>query len=166
MNMNERAVRSHTISGAFVFLLRGVFAVFSTLMVLLGAQLYRDIVDQTDIHNADRILSSYVINVVRGNDSADSVGVENRGGLDVLVFSWDDGMDVYETCVYCHNGTLRECFSAAGEDFDPDYGETICAASAFEPELKDNVLRIRVADERGREKLLHMALRCDQEVVS
>ena len=32
---------SHAISGVFVFLLLGVFAVFSTVMVLLGAKAYR-----------------------------------------------------------------------------------------------------------------------------
>ena len=35
------AAREHSVSGEFVFLLLGVFAVFSTLLVLLSAQLYR-----------------------------------------------------------------------------------------------------------------------------
>ena len=33
--------KSHSISGAFVFMLLGVFAVFSMLLVVLGAQAYR-----------------------------------------------------------------------------------------------------------------------------
>ena len=39
--------RTHAISGAFVFLLLGMFAVFSVLMVLLSAQLYRTTVTAT-----------------------------------------------------------------------------------------------------------------------
>ena len=37
--------KSHSISGAFVFMLLGVFAVFSMLLVVLGAQAYRTTVD-------------------------------------------------------------------------------------------------------------------------
>ena len=33
--------KSHSISGAFVFTLLGAFAVFSMLLVVLGAQAYR-----------------------------------------------------------------------------------------------------------------------------
>ena len=33
--------RGRAVSGAFVFLLLGVFAVFATLLVLLGARAYR-----------------------------------------------------------------------------------------------------------------------------
>lgn len=37
--------KRHSISGAFVFLLLGVFAVFSMLLTVLGAQAYREIID-------------------------------------------------------------------------------------------------------------------------
>ena len=37
--------KSHSISGAFVFTLLGAFAVFSMLLVVLGAQAYRTTVD-------------------------------------------------------------------------------------------------------------------------
>ena len=37
---------SHAISGVFVFLLLGIFAVFSTVMVLLGARAYKGAADR------------------------------------------------------------------------------------------------------------------------
>ena len=42
--------KSHSISGAFVFMLLGVFAVFSMLLVVLGAQAYRTTVDGAAAH--------------------------------------------------------------------------------------------------------------------
>ena len=36
----------HSMQGVFVFVLLGLFAVMSTLMVLLGAQMYRGTVDR------------------------------------------------------------------------------------------------------------------------
>lgn len=44
--------KRHSISGAFVFLLLGVFAVFSMLLTVLGAQAYREIIDESSSHTA------------------------------------------------------------------------------------------------------------------
>ena len=46
--------------GVFVFVLLGLFAVMSTLMVLLGAQMYRNTVDKTTENNEGRVLTAYV----------------------------------------------------------------------------------------------------------
>lgn len=162
--MNRRiGAKSHIISQAFVFLLLGVFAVFSTLMVLLGAQLYRGIVDQTEENNARRVLYSYIFNAVRGNDEENLIRTENIGGMEVLVFDWFVDDEHYETKVYCYENKLRELFSSAEQAFEPGYGEVICEARAFHPELEDDMLKIYVEDAQGRSRTLHMALNCARE---
>lgn len=155
---------NHTISQAFVFLLLAVFAMLSTLMVLLSAQLYRGTVAQTERTGDKRVLSSYITNVVRGNDGAGMVHVDERAGVRMLVFDWEDSGEHYETMVYCHDGYLRELFADVRQEFDPEYGEEICAARAFEPALQDGLLEIRLEDEYGQESVLRLALRCGQEV--
>lgn len=155
--------RSHAISQAFVFLLLGVFAVFSTVMVLLSAQMYRGTVEQSEQHNAQRVLFSYVNNVVRSNDSADAVSVDRRAEIDMLVFGWDIDGERYETMVYCHDGWLRELFTSAEQEFEPGYGEPICQAQGFVPTLDGNLIRIQMTDGAGAEDTLHIALRCSQE---
>lgn len=151
--------RGHVVSGAFVFLLLGVFAVFSTLMVLLSAQFYRATVAQTRAHNQQRVLCSYLMNVVRGNDAADAVRVEKIDGLDVLAFGCDVGDARYETRVYCYDGYLRELFTDAEREFEPGYGERICEAQSFAPSLgADGLLELRAADGAGEEHVLHVAL--------
>lgn len=153
----------HTIAQAFVFLLLGVFAVLSTLMVLLSAQLYRDTVARTEEHADRRILSSYVTNVVRGSDEAGMISVEQRAGLDVLAMRMEiEGSD-YETLVYCYDGALRELFVEAGEEFEPDFGEIICDAQAFVPEIHDGLLEIGLVDANGCEDRVCIALRTGQE---
>lgn len=133
MSANTKQLKhSHTISQAFVFLLLGVFAVFSTLMVLLGAQLYRGIVSETEQASTRRILRSYVTNAARGNDAADMIHVESMNGTDVLVFEWKDDEVKYQTMVYYYDGYLRELFTGVDQPFEPDYGEEICEAQAFE----------------------------------
>lgn len=156
----------HTIAQAFVFLLLGVFAVLSTLMVLLSAQMYREAVARTEQHCERRILSSYVANVVRGSDEADMVSVEKRAGLDVLVLRTDIDGAGYETLVYCYDGALRELFAEATDEFDPDYGEIICDAQAFVPEISNELLRIGLVDANGSESEVCIALRTGQEAAN
>lgn len=153
--------RGHIVSGAFVFLLLGVFAVFSTLMVLLSAQFYRTSVDQTRVHNERRVLCSYLMNVVRGNDVADAVRVTQIDGIDVLALGLEEDGERYETRIYCYDGALRELFTDAAQPFEPEYGEVICQARRFTPSLKDGLLEMRAQDGAGEEHLLHVALHGD-----
>ena len=48
----------HSMQGVFVFVLLGLFALMSTLMVLLGAQRYRGTVDRSTANNDDRVLGA------------------------------------------------------------------------------------------------------------
>lgn len=151
--------RGHVISGAFVFLLLGVFAVVSTLMVLLSAQFYRATVAQTRTNSGQRVLCSYLMNVVRGNDAVDEVRVTNIDGVDVLALGCDAGGVRYETYIYCHEGYLMELFASADREFEPGYGERICEAQRFAPSLgADGVLEMRATDGAGEEHVLHVAL--------
>ena len=162
-DMHGGMVRDRSISQVFVFLLLGVFAVFSTLMVLLGAQLYRGTVDQTDQHSERRVLYNYVKNIVRGNDSVDIICIDNRMGIDMLVFAYDFDGETYETMVYCYEGELRDLFIDSEQEFEPEYGESICKAQSFVPELDDGLLTIRMTDAQGQAGEMHIALRCSQE---
>ena len=58
--MNRNSLPSHSVSGLFIFLMIGIFAVFSTVMVLFGANAYRGAVNRFDSNNESRIASSYI----------------------------------------------------------------------------------------------------------
>ena len=79
--------KSHSISGAFVFMLLGVFAVFSMLLVVLGAQAYRTTVDGAAAHTQKRIVTAFVRNAVRAQDERGAITVEEHDGLPVLALS-------------------------------------------------------------------------------
>ena len=70
--------------GVFVFVLLGLFAVMSTLMVLLGAQMYRNTVDHATANNEDRIVGAYVRSMIRAQDAADMVVIQDLGGVKAL----------------------------------------------------------------------------------
>ena len=68
---------THAISGVFVFLLLGIFAVFSTVMVLMSAKAYKGMVDESALHNSVRVASSYIRTMLRGNDESGVLKVED-----------------------------------------------------------------------------------------
>lgn len=165
--MNDIAMNNNhnrPIACAVVFMLLGVFALFAAFIVLLSAQFYRGIVEESYVRENDRVLASYVMNTVRGNDAADSVYVENVDGIDVLVFvcnAFDDG---YQTMVYCYEGNICEYFCERGKKLEPEYGEVICHAQAFVPKLEGSMLVVEITDIDGSVQKLHMALRCGREI--
>lgn len=160
--LNRLREGRHVVSGVFIFLLLGIFAVFSTVMVLFSAQFYRGTVDQTNRHNEDRVLIHYVINAVRGSDAAGSVTVAEEAGLPVLSLGMEADGDRYETKIYCYDGALRELFMDAAEPFDPEYGEVICPAEAFTPVMEGGLLTMTLTNSRGEIQTVHMALRCGE----
>ena len=66
--MNRSGTSSHSITGLFVFLLLGIFGVFSIVMVLMGVKAYRGTVERSDLNNNTRIASSYIRSMLRTDD--------------------------------------------------------------------------------------------------
>ncbi len=81
-----KRLKTHAISGVFVFLLLGIFAVLSTVTVLFGANAYKSSSDRTASLNTERILSSYVRSMVRAADEADAVSAGYAEGFTVVPY--------------------------------------------------------------------------------
>lgn len=158
----RRNVVQHGMQGVFVFVLLGLFAVMSTLMVLLGAQMYRDTVRHTDGNNGARALGAYVRSMVRAEDAAGSVSVEDRGGVKALALRETFGDEEYVTWLYCYEGRLYEQFTGSDHDFAPEDGTAVCPATGFEPSLDGNLLTVDLVDGAGEPRTVQVALRCAQ----
>ena len=135
---------SHAISGVFVFLLLGVFAVFSTVMVVLGAKAYKATADRALSHNASRIANAYIRSMVRGDDSLDCLQVEDIDGLTAVTMHYDYDGEEYLTRIYVYNGMLWELFTYAEADFEPENGEAVCAADEMKASLSGHLLRVQM----------------------
>ena len=152
--------RHSAFSGACVFLLLGVFALCSALLVLFGAQAYRSTVDRTAAHNTARVLQSFVANAVRADDEAGAVSVRCVDGLDVLHVAYDYDGEAYGKWVYCYEGALRELFTDAQYGFEPGDGEYICEAESMELSMENQLITAVITDKYGRSHTAQIALRC------
>lgn len=138
---------SHVISGVFVFLLLGIFAVFSTVMVLMGAKAYKGTADRAAEHNAARIASAYVRSMVRSDDQFGGVRVEELDGISAIAMENEYDDEMYVTRIYVYDGMLREWFTSADVDFEPENGEAVCAAEEMTAQVENGILSVRLKNE-------------------
>lgn len=162
MNGKQRTVQ-HSMQGVFVFVLLGLFAVMSTLMVLLGAQMYRNTVDHTVQNNGSRVLGAYVRSMVRAGDAMGAVKIEKHDGVKALAMYDEYDGDEYVTWLYCYDGSLYEQYTSRGDDFEPEAGTAICGVKAFAPEYDGKLLTVRMVDDTGGMCVVQVALRSAQQ---
>ena len=155
----SRRESNHAIAGVFVFLLLGVFAVFSTMLVLFGAQAYRTTTERSAEHEVDRTLYAYMLNTLRGDDYAGTVGLHSEDGIDMVTVAYDYGGDLFEKRVYYYDGYLREMLMSVGNEFVPEAGEQVCEASSFRAEMNGKLITIELTDADGELHTVETVLR-------
>lgn len=141
--MRKKLVQ-HSISGVFVFLLMGIFAVFATVVVLFGVKAYRATAERAGVHNNARITSAYLRSMLRSDDEADAIRLESLDGVDCIALYQDyDGVN-YVTRLYVWDGMLCELFTDTEEAFDPEMGEAVCAAEEMKASAGQGLLTVDV----------------------
>lgn len=161
---NKRSLGSaHSVSGLFVFLLIGVFALFSVTLVLTGVRVYRNVTEAA-AHNTDYQLAlSYLKNKVHTYDHTGGVRVDEENGRQILCLSETIEGEAYETRIFQEGDTIFEQFTAAGDAFDPELGEALTQVKAMRFTVTTpNLLQMDVTLPDGSEHTLHMALRSSQ----
>ena len=157
-----KRLKGHAISGVFVFLLLGIFALMSVVTVLFGANAYKNSSDRAQAHNTRRVLSSYVRAMARSWDSlggiyteradavrvsyegdSDEPAVESLGAVDSVVLVRDDE-DVIDR-LYVFDGKLMERLQYKDEPFEPERGMEICPADALSVQSSDGLISLTVA---------------------
>lgn len=161
MNERERYAPPRMIQNVFVLLLLAVFAGLGTLLVTMGAQVYRDTVDSSDAHATSRVLNAIVRTAIWTEDGNGEIIVEDYDdlGIKCLAIVNDYDGDIYYKRLYCKDGWLYESFTAKEREFDGEMGESMCEATKFEPVVEDNLLKIEVADAAGNESNIMIAMR-------
>ena len=151
--------RNHAMAGVFVFLLLGIFAVFSTMLVVVGAQAYRATATSSEQHSVERTIYAYLLNSIRGDDSRGIIEVETENGIEMVAVHYDFDGDEYIKRIYCWDGSLRELLTSTRYEFDPAKGEVLAAATDFHAELEGGLLNIEVTDTYGRTHTVQAVMR-------
>lgn len=153
MSMRERR---HGVNGLLTLLIYGLFALFSLLLVVVGARIYRNIVSAGNANTQVRSSLSYVANKVRmSTRAAGTVRLWEQDGIEVLVL--ESGTEGYETRIYYCDGVLREVYQAADQPFSPEMGEKLMEIPEFHIEETENGhLVMHTTDAAGNQHSLHL----------
>ena len=147
--MKKNNAVSHSVSGLFVFVLLGVFALMATVTVLLGVNAYRGTARRSDVHNSARITSAYLRSMLRAEDKQDAVRLETVDGIETVTLCSTYGDESYVTRMYVYDGMLREWFAEADMEFEPENGEEVCPAQEMQCAVEDNIMVLRVKNDEN-----------------
>lgn len=159
--MTKRRTQQH-MSSAAVLVLFAVFAVCVLALLLTGAQVYGRLTQRDDASYTARTAAQYISARVHQSGET-SVVVEEFGGVTALAFYETYGTTPCVTRVYCHDGWLRELFSAADSTLSPADGEKLLALAGLDAALEEGVLTVTLTREDGSVQQLTFALRTGRE---
>lgn len=123
--------KRHTIDVLFVITLFCVFALSVIISTTLGARVYRNIVDDMDGNFNTRTSYTYIVNKIHQSDLNGFISVGTYEGVDALIISEEIDNIIYNTYLYCYDGSLRELFTRSDQSFDPSFGTELFKLESF-----------------------------------
>ena len=141
-------------------LLLAMFLMLATLTAVRSAACYKKILDRSDRLTRSAALT-YIAEKVRHNDTAGTLRVGTIGGCQALVICQGDEI-LYDTYIYCYDGSLRELMIKRELTAAPDMGRSLLPMESLELRLEDGLLQIRCTDPHGHQLERAVALRSEE----
>lgn len=114
----------------YTMCIAGLFLAGFLLLVVFGAQIYRNTVEGQTQNNRTRALLSYLSACVRAGDSAGAVTIREADGEPVLCIA--DGDSGYGLRIYRQEDRLVEDYGRLEDPLNPDQAQTIGRTKRFE----------------------------------
>lgn len=140
----------------FVLSVFCLFTICSLFLVLIGANVYRGVVDNMDSNNEIRASLSYVSNKVHA--AGGDVSLQTIDGQQALVMEETYDHIPYRTYIYQYDGYLMELFADAGRKFTPGDGDRITPISRFSMSQRGNMLDLTATDRNHRTLTMDLVL--------
>lgn len=143
------------ITQLLALLVFGVFALCVAAVLLTGGRAYQTLTQRDSQANSRRVAVRYITTRFQ---QAPAARVEDFCGLQALTVREEINGKTYITRVYCHEGTVRELFSAAGAQVAPGDGEIVLEAEELTFSQKDSLLTAAVTlpDGSSQRMLLYL----------
>lgn len=151
---------SHVVDLLFTLALFCVFAASALLVVLIGAKVYKNTVEQMDASFSQRTSITYVTTKLRQNDAAGQLRLTQLDGTPALRLTQVLDGDPYETWIYHSDGVLRELFVAGGTQVALGDGQVIVEVPQFTMERDGDFLVLATVDQNGSTITQRIAPRC------
>lgn len=156
--------RGHVIDLLFTLALFCVFAASSFLVVLMGANLYKQTVTQMTQNYNTRTSLSYLAEKIRQNDITDGIRIGEVEGATALILEQKVGESTYQTWIYSSGGELREVMVAQGTKVKAADGQPIMELAHLQVDRSpEGLLSLTTIDPDGTVSTLKLSLRCESK---
>ncbi|MFW5629249.1 MAG: DUF4860 domain-containing protein [Acetivibrio ethanolgignens] len=162
--------KRYYIEGVFVFLLFTIFAGAIIIILSLGTNSYRKLVERDNRVYDKHLGTSYVAAKIRGNDIEGAIAVggfveaEKEDGIETLhIYENIDG-EWYDTRIYYYAGAIRELFTFKGNQMDPEDGIAVIDAKAMKLLKTEERIIISITDVWGNIDRMTVGIRSGKEV--
>lgn len=153
--------QNHSIDILFALGLFGTYAILSVLLLLVGSNIYTGIIETSEGNTQVRISLSYIVNKIHNHDQEDTVFLEVRNGVTLLIMEETYDGEVYQNIIYFHEGAIKEALVNKNSTFDFSFGDKIIEVEKFEMEEKlvEGLLYFNVTDKNGSSQSMRVDLR-------
>jgi len=157
--MKSKETKSHTES-VLVLILFAVLAVCVLMVLLTGAKAYSRLTKRGQEAYLTRTVPQYIATKIRRADVTNGVSLGMFAGVETLELTeWIEG-NCYVTRIYCYDGYVRELFSAADVEAEPEAGERIAEAKELSFCVEEGSLCVTVKLKDGSVTKQNLTLRC------
>ncbi len=120
-----------------------LFTFCALFVVLIGEQVYENIIARNEENYAGATALAYVTNKIRQNDIAGGVELRPFGDREALILRETVGDRVYETYIYSLDGHICELYCESGSGLTPEDGERVLKGEIAFERLSDRLVWIR-----------------------
>jgi len=146
----KKGSNQHTVDMLFVITLFCAFAVCASLLIALGANIYKSTIDSMDKHYTLSTASSFITEKVHQHDAYDAISVGEFGDGKAIILKEEYSGTVYNDYIYSYDGYIREMLVADGLVLSPESGSKILAVDSFELSMEgSDLLTVSITDTKG-----------------
>ena len=146
----------HTnITQLLALLVFGVFALCVAAVLLMGGRAYQTLTQRGSEAHSQRVAVRYLTTRFQ---QAPAARVEDFCGLEALTIREEIHGKIYITRVYCHEGTIRELFSAEQAQVLPGDGEIVLEADQLTFSQDEQLLTVEITHPDGCVQQILLAL--------
>ena len=143
--------RRHMMDMLFPLGLLLAFAASAVMVILMAANLYTRIAEDSSRAYTARTVLAYVTEKVHQNDAAGGIRADTFEGCPALILERDNEGVTYCTYLYAYDGALRELMVQQGTEARPGDGREILPLKEFLPRQEtDNLIYVSSTDENGK----------------
>ena len=143
----------------FTVFLMCLFSLGALGVVLLGGDIYKNIVEKSNESFETRTAVSYVATKIRQGDERGMVEFKELDGVSAIVIASEIDGNRFEQWIYHSDGKIREITILEGVEFGIEDGFEIMEIKSLEFGLENGFIRLAAETEKGSESSLLVKLR-------